>query len=75
VVRAARRRRTNSPTPPAAAAAITVQRARAITIATLETRGSLAQVENYVWTSAAATVIHEALDAKTMTNFERPREQ
>jgi hypothetical protein len=69
-VRADRRRRTNSPTPPAvaAAAAATVQRARAITIATLDVRGSLAQGENYVWASAAATVIDRALGAQTMTS-------
>ena len=67
-LRADRRRRTNSPTPPAAAAATTVQRARAITIATLDVRGSLAQGENYVSASAAATVIDRILGAQTMTS-------
>ena len=65
-LRADRRRRTNSPTPPAAAAATSVQCARALTIATLDVRGSLAQGENYVWPSAAATVIGRALGADTM---------
>src|SRR5436190_1237648 len=70
--RAARRRRSSSLTPPAAAAATSVQRARAITVATLDAHGVLGQGENYVRLSAAATVTARALGDKTTRNVERP---